>query len=274
MHELPPGFAAQPLVAGATPAMPRSAATVVLLRDSRAGLEVYLLRRVTGMAFAGGMTAFPGGSVDPADALGSVPWAGPPAVEWGGPLGCDEPTVRALACAAVRETFEESGVLLAGRAAGAVVTDVTGPEWEAERVGLEAHTQSLSQLLTRRGLLLQAGLLRPWSHWITPEAEPRRYDTRFFVAALPAGQSTRPVGGESDRERWMRPADALAAQQRGDLPMLPPTSVTLGELAGYPTVAGVLAAALERSISPVLPRLVTVGGRAGIVLPGEQGYDQ
>lgn len=290
-YELPPGFAAHRRPAGAVPAVPRDAATVVLLRDSAAGPEAYLLRRVTGMAFAGGMTVFPGGSVDPTDAGatidetatidGTAPaddgapalaWAGSPPSAWAARLSADAGRARALICAAVRETFEESGVLLAGGAPGEVTADVSGEEWEAERVALEGHTQSLSQLLARRGLALRADLLRVWSHWITPEPEPRRYDTRFFVAALPAGQATRLVGGEADRGHWIRPADAVAAARRAELVMLPPTAVTLGELVPYPDVAAVLAAADERPVTPILPRVVASAGRFWIVLPGEPGY--
>lgn len=272
MHELPPGFATHPAPAGVAPAVPRSAATVALLRDGAGGPEVYLLRRVAGMAFAGGMTVFPGGSVDPADALFDVGWIGRPPSAWADRLGADEAGARALVCAAVRETFEECGVLLAGPASDQVVTDVSGEDWEAERLALEGHGQSLSQLLARRGLLLRADLLRAWSHWITPEAEPRRFDTRFFVAALPTGQVTRDVGGEADVVLWMRPADARAAQARGELPMLPPTEVTLDELSPYADVAEALAAADQRRIAPILPRVVSADGRAAVVLPGETGY--
>ncbi len=273
MHELPPGFVPRPLALGATAAVPRGAATVVLLRDGAGGPEAYLVRRVLGMAFAGGMTAFPGGSVDPSDGVTSVPWSGPAPAAWADRLGADEASARALVCAAVRETFEESGVLLAGLTPAEVVPDVSDASWEAERVALESHTQTLSELLGRRRLLLRADLLRPWSHWITPEGEPRRYDTRFFVAALPEGQLTRHVGGEADRVQWMRPADALAAQRRGELPMLLPTAVTLEQLSGYPDVPAVLKAADARQIFPVLPRLVDAGDRVLIALPGESGYD-
>jgi len=226
------------------------------------------------MAFAGGMTVFPGGSVDAADLAGEAPWSGPVPEEWVGRLSADEPLVRALVCAAVRETFEESGVLLAGPAPGQVIADVSGPEWESERRLLEAGEQSLSQLLARRGMLVCADLLRPWAHWITPESEPRRYDTRFFVAALPLGQSTRHVGGEADKVHWTRPGDALAAHARGDLPMLPPTAVTLADVARYDTVAAVLAAADERTITPILPQIIADGGPVRILLPGGEGYDQ
>ncbi len=193
----------------AVPAVPRPAATVVLLRDSAQGPEVYLLRRVKGMAFAPGMHVFPGGSVDPEDADADLAWHGPPATQWADWFACTEPLARALVCAAVRETFEESGVLLAGPGPQQVLADVSTDEWEAERAALEAREQSLSQLLTRRGLVLRADLLRPLAHWITPDVEPKRFDTRFFLAALPAGQVCRDVGGEADHRVWLRPSHAL-----------------------------------------------------------------
>jgi enamine deaminase RidA (YjgF/YER057c/UK114 family) len=125
----------------AKPATPRNAATVVLLRpseDPAHGPDVYLLRRQTSMAFAAGMCVFPGGSVDDRDFDASVAWAGPSPAEWAVRLGVDdEHLARALVCAAVRETFEESGVLLAGTSDADVVADVTGDDWEADRQALE-----------------------------------------------------------------------------------------------------------------------------------------
>jgi 8-oxo-dGTP pyrophosphatase MutT (NUDIX family) len=244
----------------------RDAATVVLLRDSPGGPEAYLLRRVRGMAFAAGMTVFPGGAVDPRDADTAVGWTGPPPSAWTGPFDADESLARALLCAAVRETFEESGVLLAGPPGGGVcATD--GPDWEADRAGLERRDFSLAEMLHRRGLVLRADLLRPWAHWITPPAEGarRRYDTRFFVAALPAGQSTRAVTSEADVVEWVRPADALAQRRNGERPMMPPTIVTLEEIAAYSSVADVLAAA--RSVSRVQPVVSEVDGRPAVTLP-------
>ena len=245
----------------------RDAATVALLRDSPTGPEVYLLRRVRAMAFAGGMHVFPGGSVDPADAAAETAWAGPPASAWARYLGCAEPLARALVCAAVRETFEESGVLLAGPSPDEVLADVSTDDWEAERVALEARQHSLSELLARRSLVLRADLLRPLAHWITPEVEPRRFDTRFFLARMPEGQVCREVGGEADQRVWVRPADALAA----GLQMMPPTAVTLRDLAGHGDVAAALAA--ERRIVPVLPRLVVADDDSvAFLLPGDAGY--
>ena len=228
----------------------RHASTVVLLRPGAAGHEAYLLRRVQAMAFAGGMHVFPGGSVDPADASSDVGWAGPPPSWWAAQFGADEPLGRALVCAAVRETFEESGILLAGPSADTLLSDVSSDEWEEERRALEAREQSLSELLTRRGLLLRADLLRPLAHWITPELEPKRFDTRFFLAELPAGQVCRPVGGEADERHWVRPVDALA----GGFRLMPPTVAVLADLAGCSDIAAALAA--QRTIKAILPRIV------------------
>ena len=115
-----------------------------------------------------------------------------------------------------------------GRAAGgppadSVVEDTTSDEWEADRHALLDRSVSLAELLARRGLVLRADLLRPWSRWITPVMEPRRFDTRFFAAALPAGQRTRDVGGEASEVAWVAPAEALAAGQRDEIRLMPPT---------------------------------------------------
>jgi 8-oxo-dGTP pyrophosphatase MutT (NUDIX family) len=259
---------------------PRPAATVVLLRDqtstpgSATGPQAYLLRRVATMAFAAGMFVFPGGSVDARDEeLPDAAWAGPPPSQWAQPLSCDEPLARSLVCAAVRETFEESGVLLAGPTANEVVPDTSDEEWEADRLALLDRSISLAELLQRRGLMLRADLLRAWAHWVTPEFEPRRYDTRFFVAAMPGDQRTRDVGGESDRVTWIRPAEALEAHAAGTLAMLPPTIVTLAELAAYPSTAAVLEAGTARDVRPVLPKIVLGDNEeVRLLLPHDDGY--
>src|SRR5205807_1557581 len=125
--------------------------------------------------------------------------------------------------------------------------------WEADRRALVDHELAFVDFLDRRGLMLRSDLLGPWAHWITPEFEARRYDTRFFVAALPGGQRARDVSGEADRVLWMRPGDAADAAEPGELAMLPPTAVTLREIAAYPRVADVLAAAPGRAIRTVMP---------------------
>src|SRR5436190_22482623 len=202
---------------GAAPVAPRLAATVLLLRPP---FEVYLIRRAHTMAFAAGMYAFPGGAVDPRDRD----------VEWVAPahrLGLPDREARAVACAAVREVFEETGILLAGRTPEDVLPDVSGPEWDRVRRAVEAREVGLAEVLRERGLVLRVDLLVPWSRWITPEFEPRRFDTYFFVAPLPVGQRTRDPGGEASHAVWRRPDDVR------DLPMLPPTRANLAQLAGY-----------------------------------------
>src|SRR5580704_612249 len=127
---------------------------------------------------------------------------------------------------------------------------------------------SLSELLSRRGLLLRADLLTPWARWITPEISPRRFDTWFFAAALPAGQLAGLAAagpGESDSGTWWRPAAALEAARAGQITLLPPTAVTLAELAAYQDVAGILGE--RRMITPLLPTVVVEDERAWLAMP-------
>ena len=251
--DLPAGLLAHArefYASGAAPVTPKTAATVLLLRPaaSGAGVEVYAIRRVPTMPFAPGMYAFPGGSVDPRDAADDLAWAGPDAAQWGARLGQPPGAAQAIVCAAVREVFEESGVLLAGDAA-TVVRDVSDDDWEAQRAALVARELGFAELLRTRRLVLRADLLAPWSRWITPEFEPRRYDTYFFLARLPDGQRTRAVGGEADEVRWLRP------EERRVLTMLPPTRATLAQIAGYGSIDELIAAATERdAATPVIPR--------------------
>ncbi|MER7500684.1 NUDIX hydrolase [Nonomuraea pusilla] len=245
------------------PAPARDAATVVVLRGRPP--QVYLLRRKPTMAFAAGAYVFPGGSVDPRDTDQAVAWAGPSPAEWGEVFKADEKLARGLVCAAVRETFEESGVLLAGPGPGSVVEDTTGADWEADRLALIDRSLAFADFLAKRGLVLRSDLLKPWAHWITPEVEHRRFDTRFFVAVLPEGQRTRDVGGEADHVDWKRPADALALADRGEIFLMPPTRTTLRELAAYDAVDDVLAA--PREIVTILPRAVEVDGELWLVTP-------
>lgn len=243
-----------------TPAEPRNAATVVLLRPGAGAPEVYLLRRQTSMAFAGGMCVFPGGGVDPRDFDAAVGWAGPAPADWAARLGVDETMARALVCAAVRETFEESGVLLAGAAADAVVADTTSEDWEADRVSLESRSLSMTAFLAGRGLVLRSDLLGVWSGWLTPAFEPRRYRTWFFVAELPAGQRTRDVSSESDLVAWVGARDAVARVDDGEILMMPPTYATCLEVAGHAGPAEVLAAAADRVVEMFTPELIEVDG--------------
>lgn len=227
----------------------------MLLRDGAAGIETWLLNRVPQMAFAAGVSVFPGGRVEPADA--DLPWAGRPARELAVRFGCDEGLARALVGAAARETFEETGVLLTSPPGdlGDVSADV-----EAGRVGF-------GDVLRAHGLAVDADAVRPWARWVTPEGEVRRYDTRFFVAALPDGATAIDLTSESLTAEWVPVAEALVQAQRGERLLLPPTAHTLRALARRATVAEVLASADARDLDAVRPILRRTDDGWSVELP-------
>lgn len=274
------------LAAGrAAAATPRDAATVVLLRvppqaaapgslpPAGGDVEVLMLRRTAAMKFAPGAHVFPGGSVDPADFGADVGWHGPDPAEFGARLGAPPELARALACAAARETFEESGVLLAGTPDGALAVPA-GTTWAADRMALAAGALAFGELLSRRGLVLRADLLTPWARWITPEGEPRRFDARFFVAALPAGQRAVGHAAEADQVAWVRPAAAIDTARAGKISLLPPTAVTLHEVATAVAAGEGITGILRqrRVIEPVRPRLVLADGQPWLLIPEEVRY--
>ena len=296
------------LAAGrATPAPPRDAATIMVLRatepppEAAAGgyggsspremsldvapdtmapfaigrdIQILMLRRTAAMRFAPGAYVFPGGSVDPADYGADIGWQGPSAGEFGDRLGASPEVARALVCAAVRETFEESCVLLAGEPGEGRLADPSGPSWEADRMAMAAGTLTLAELLDRRGLVLRADLLVPWARWITPDGEPRRFDARFFAAALPPGQQAVGHEAEADHLAWLRPADAIASAKAGEISLLPPTATTLNDFASAVAAGAGLAGILaeRRVIQPIQPRLVLEDGAAWLVIPDGVGY--
>jgi 8-oxo-dGTP pyrophosphatase MutT (NUDIX family) len=244
----------------------------MLRKDTDAGIAVHMLRRRASMSFAGGAYAYPGGGVDPRDDERHVRWAGPTRAWWADRLGVDEAAAQAIVCAAVRETYEEAGVLLAGPAADSVVGDTTGAGWEADRAALVDREVSFAEFLDRRGLVLRSDLLGAWTRWITPEFESRRYDTWFFVAALPEGQRTRNASTEADRTVWIRPEDAAGSYDEGELMMMPPTIATLRQLTPYGTAAEALAAAPERDLTPVLAKARLKGGGIELSWPGHEEF--
>jgi 8-oxo-dGTP pyrophosphatase MutT (NUDIX family) len=178
------------------------------------------------------------------------------------------PLARSLVCAAVRETFEECGVLLAGPTPDTVVPDST--RFHADRAALVDREVSLTGFLAREGLVLRADLLRPWSTWVTPPEEPRRYDTKFFVAALPEGQRADGATSEASGSGWQTPAQAQDDAREGRRALMTPTWTTLDEVAACGDVAGVLAA--ERSLVPVRPRVVRRDGQIAVAMPGDADY--
>jgi 8-oxo-dGTP pyrophosphatase MutT (NUDIX family) len=276
-----------------TPAVPRDAATVILLRQGAvaaaaapADVEAFLLRRTAELEFAPGACVFPGGSVDERDADPGIGWTGPAPEDFAARLDVPPERARALVCAAIRETFEESGVLLAGSAgdaagsvsAGSVSAGLVSAGLVSDSAALAADRHALltgaatfGEVLGRRGLVLRADLLTPWARWITPEVSPRRFDTWFFAAALPPGQTATaaPEGhadpGESESGTWLRPGAALDAAEAGQITLLPPTAVTLRELGAHQDVDGILARRM--TIAPRLPRVVVEDGKVRLSMP-------
>jgi 8-oxo-dGTP pyrophosphatase MutT (NUDIX family) len=216
--------------AGGSPAPVRASATVILLRDRARQLEVFMIRRHLQMLFASGMYVFPGGVVDPTDQVG-------------------RDHAQAHTVAAIRETFEECGVLLASG------PDPDPTTLEADRLALIDHRATFDDVLARHEAVVDSQRLRPWSRWITPDFEPRRYDTHFYVAIAPARGDARFLGGEADAAQWVAPEFAIEAQKRGDWLLMPPTESTLHELTKFATAAEVFAAAIGRDLTPVKARI-------------------
>ena len=219
----------------------RDAATVVLLRDGADGLDVWLMTRVTAMAFAAGMAVFPGGRVDTADA--DLPFADGSDGRAAERFDTTPDQARAVVGAAVREVFEETGVLLT----------VPSADMSGARSDVEAGRVSFGDLLRANGLAVDGSALHAWSRWVTPKGEVRRYDTRFFAAAMPDGIDAQDVTTESSSAGWFGVGAVLEAAQRGEVGMLPPTIMTLASLVPYGTVAEALDAAGQRSLEPIAP---------------------
>lgn len=214
----------------------RDAATVLVLRESAEGLEVYLTRRSARSAFLPEFYVFPGGAVDAADAEGARTLLD-------GSAGDVDP---AYAFTAARETFEEVGLLFADRPlhGAALVT--------ARRAVLAGET-SFAEAVRALGVRIDAGALRYFSRWVTPPGEPRRFDARFFVARAPAEQIAEADAVEVHDGRWLRPADALALAARGELRLIFPTVKHLERIAPYATIDALFAFAERKPIVTVAP---------------------
>jgi 8-oxo-dGTP pyrophosphatase MutT (NUDIX family) len=240
--------------AGAT----RDAATVVVLRDGPAGRETFLIRRRATMAFAAGKYVFPGGGVQLSD-FDPVPWLGPDPGYWAGRFRCRAELARALVVAAVREVFEETGVLLAGADGTVVAGNIAEAGLAEARRAVERKEISFGTLLREHALFMRADLLSPWSHWITPPWEARRFDTRFFVAALPRGQSAGSLTTESDLGQWVGIGSVLQDAREGTVEMMRPTRYTLRELLDIGD-RPVTEAAGSRPITTIAPRVIEIDG--------------
>lgn len=248
---------------------PRESATVIVLRDGAEGLELFMVRRHARSDDFAGAFVFPGGLLDEADCAEAVLSActGVTAEAAGARLGLAPARALGHMVAAIRETFEEAGVLLAG------APPADRGHWSERRRQLLDGERGWAEIVQEDGLKLDCGRLGYFSHWITPEAVSRRFTTRFFVAELPEGQAPLPDAREVDHGLWVTPKAALGAFERGEMNMIFPTLKTLEELAGFERAAEVLAACAAREVTPRLPRAVRRDGETVILLPGDPGYD-
>jgi len=251
---------------------PLPAATVTLVRDGPQGLEVLMMKRNLQSGFVPGKYLFPGGAVDEADAANGV---------YARCTGLDDETasrrlgvpVHGLAywIAAIRESFEEAGLLLARAATGQPVGRAQAAELSRHRKAVADGELAFEVLLHDAGLQLAVDELVYFSHWITPAGAPRRYDTRFFVAQAPAGQEPAHDNEETIESVWVRPRDGVERHREGTLKMLTPTIHTLREFAAFETAAALLDAMRARADVPTIEPRIGKDGRR--IMPGEPGYD-
>ena len=232
----------------------KPAATVMLLRESSdVGVEVFMMRRTTKAAFAGGMYVFPGGAVDAEDSSYEI--------------------------AAIRECFEEAGVLLARTATGTTVRfddPVSHERFTDYRHVVHAGERSMTSVLMAENLVAQSDELLWVAHWVTPFGEVRRFDTRFFVVAMPDDQTPLHDDKETVGSLWVTPLDALNRAQAGELLMLPPTIANLEFLATYSSVDEIIEAARKIGTPPkLLPKVKwrDDGRIEALLMPGDVGYN-
>lgn len=265
LHRLPPGFAERLDQPAQNVVEPKPAATAVLVRQGEAAPELLLLKRHRAAGFVPGAYVFPGGRVDDEDSdpaliamLGPVP-RGADAAYW---------------LAVVREVFEETGVLLARSSEGAACLDASADEalgrW---REALLEGDATLLDVLRGEDLHPDVSRMVYCSHWITPIAEPKRYDTRFFLAELPSGCAATIDEREMSHAVWLTADEAIAQFQGGELPMVFPTVKTIQLLQSFDTVDGMLAAFRDAEVPAVLPRLVRTKDGVGIVVPDDDAHE-
>ena len=268
----------------------RDAATVMLIRDAtdgpgRPAVEVCMLRRNLASEFVAGAYVFPGGSVDPDDRgpAAEALCRGMTDAEASAILGVESGGL-GFWVAALRECFEEAGVMLAQRRADYLVgqgalLDTSEPEvarrFAAHRDAVNTQATGLLDVCRQEDLVLAADTVHYVSHWITPDLAPRRYDTRFFITAAPPGQVARHDDGETIATIWVRPDEALARSLAGEIEMLPPTIANLKSIASFRSTGEVMAwAAQVTDVPAVLPVVLFEDGQVQILRPGDDGYEQ
>lgn len=257
--------------------LPRPASTVVLARDGTAGIEVLMLERSPKSSFMASAVVFPGGGLDGSDAAGLLARRCTGLDDAGASdrLGLETGGL-AWFVAAIRECFEEAGVLLASEAGGRPVSfshdAVDG--LAAARRALNAGEITFADLCEREDLLLDVGGLRYFSHWLTPRGFAKRFDTRFFVAKMPDGQEPMHDDGEAVAQLFLRPSEAIARYEERRLAIFPPTRLTLEAVAAHASVAELLESADSLGEVPLIePAVIPGSDPMEVLLPGDAGYE-
>jgi len=249
----------------------RPAATVIVLCDTAAGPEVFMVRRHEATAFMGGAWVFPGGRVDTGDAAVADPsWCD--GLDSGSLPGLTPEASVAHRLAAVRELFEEANVLLARDAPGRFVSTsdpAAHDRFAQDRRDIHAGTRSLRDVAERERLRLALDVLVPFARWQTPPVDSRQFDAWFFMTLVPPAQAPRVDELETTHGAWLKPADALARATAGEITLPPPTWTTLREIESFPTVADALGWAAARRIEPREPLLHEADGERFLLLPGD-----
>lgn len=258
------------------PVTPVPAATLVLLRNRSAGaFEVLLIRRHTESKFAAGDFVFPGGKIEASDSPDdAAAWCRSVAAgQAARRLGLASPPSAALGhwVGVIRETFEEVGILLAYAPDGGPVR-LAGARYADYRRACQADHRAFWEMLRAERLTLATDALVYFAHWITPEVQPLRFDTRFFAAPMPEGQEAVADEREITEVRWLAPREAMDLNARGQLSLRNPTVRNLELFDGAPTSAAALEQMNGREVRPILPRVIVEGDRRRVLLPGDPGY--
>jgi len=259
-----------------SPVTPVPAATLVLLRDrSRGAYEVLLIRRHRASKFAAGDFVFPGGMIEPGDGAddAAARCRGVDASHAARALDLPAAPQAALAhwVGVIRETFEEVGILLAAAADGGPAR-IDGRRLADYRRACQADHRAFGDMLRAERLVLATDGLVYFAHWITPEIQPLRFDTRFFAAAMPAAQEAVADEQEITEVRWLAPREALDAHAGGELPLRNPTVKNLELFDGAPSTAAALERMRGRQVRTILPRVIMEGDERRVLLPGDPGY--
>jgi 8-oxo-dGTP pyrophosphatase MutT (NUDIX family) len=246
-------------------AKPLPSATVMVVRDGADGVEVFMLVRNRQVDFASGALVFPGGKVDAQDV----------APRWAAlARGAGERPERSYWVAALRETFEETGLLIADRGSDGlpVEANIAARITSADQFRVARSERAFADVLDGAGLVLGVGRLQPFAHWITPVTMPKRFDTHFFLAEAPVGQNAIHDGGETIESVWIAPRQALAEGEVGKRVLVPATSLNLEKLATARNVADAFRIARATPIVAITPTVAKVEGGVRISIPSNAGY--